>query len=83
MSNEELEKEIEKWTQKLDDRLPKVSPSDEVGEEILENAEAYREDSKHFQERGDLIKSFESLIWAWAFVEIGEKFEHLKSSEKE
>lgn len=83
MLNEELKKEIEKWTQKLDNRLPEVSPSDKAGEEILENAGAYREDSEHFQEEGDLIKSFESLIWAWAFVEIGERFNHLNSSEEE
>lgn len=81
--NEKLKKEIEKWTRRLHDKLPKISPSDEAGEEILENAEAYREDSEHFQEEGDLIKSFESLIWAWAFVEIGEKFNHLDYSSEE
>ncbi len=83
MSNEELEKEIEKWTGRLDEKLPNVKPSDGAGKEILENAEAYREDSEHFHEEGNLVKSFESLIWAWAFVEIGEKFDHLKFSEKE
>lgn len=83
MLDEELEKEIEKWSQKLDERLPRVIPLDEAGGEILKNAEAYREDSRHFHEEDDLIKSFESLIWAWAFVEIGEKLEHLSYSGEE
>lgn len=77
MLKNELEGEIEKWTEKLDGRLPKLDPVDDSGEKILENARAYRRDSKHFLENEDLIKGYESLIWAWAFVEIGEELEHL------
>ncbi len=81
MLENELRKEIEKWTKKLDEKLPEIEPLDDSGEDILENAKAYREDSEHFLEDEDLIKSYESLIWAWAFVEIGENMKHLSDSE--
>jgi hypothetical protein len=42
---------------------------------MLRNIRAYRNDSKHFLERGDLIKSFECLIWAWAILELGRELE--------
>ncbi len=75
----ELKEEIEKWSEKLDKKLSKVKATDEEGKELIENALAYRKDSKHFHKEGKLIQSYESLIWAWAFIEIGEKLEHLKS----
>ncbi len=79
MLKNDLEQEIEKWNEKLDGKLPDVEPVEEDGEELLENALAYREDSKHFYEEEKLIESFESLVWAWAFIEIGERLDLLKS----
>jgi len=79
MLKNDLEQEIEKWNEKLDDKLPDVEPVEEDGEELLENALAYRKDSKHFYEEEKLIESFESLVWAWAFIEIGERLDLLKS----
>ncbi len=82
MLKDELEEEIRKWEEKLNDRLPRLECLDESGDWILENARAYLKDSKHFFEENDLIQSYESLIWAWAFVEIGENLNHLKLEEK-
>ncbi|MGB3943369.1 MAG: DUF357 domain-containing protein, partial [Methanothrix sp.] len=28
-------------------------------------------DSRHFSEKGDPIRAFEAVIWAWAWIEIG------------
>ena len=75
----ELEKEIEKWEGKLDKKLSVAEEVDDDGRWILENARAYRKDSEHFFEEGDLIQSFESLVWAWAFVEIGENLDHIRN----
>lgn len=77
MLEEELREEIEKWSQKLKDALAAVEALDEKGEELLENARAYGEDQKHFLERGDLIRSFECLIWAWALLEVGRELGHI------
>jgi hypothetical protein len=71
----DLAAEIKKWSKKLDDSLLNVQPSDERGAKMLQNINAYRNDSKHFLERGDLIKSFECLIWAWAILELGRELE--------
>ncbi|KXA89258.1 hypothetical protein AKJ57_05575 [candidate division MSBL1 archaeon SCGC-AAA259A05] len=64
MLKDELLREIEKWTEKLDDRLLKLKPVDDSGEELLKNARAYRGDSEHFLENDKLIESYESLIWS-------------------
>jgi hypothetical protein len=77
---DELQAEIRKWGARLDERLQKVTPSDGTGERMIRNARAYREDSHHFLNSGDLVKSFECLIWAWAFLEIGLELGHLKLS---
>jgi hypothetical protein len=74
----ELIKEIEKWSKKLDDSLLDVHTLDDRGTKMLENIHAYRKDSNHFSERGDLVKSFECLIWAWAIIELGKELGHLK-----
>lgn len=77
MLKDDLENEIEKWSEKLDDRLENVETLNEDGRDLLENALAYREDSKHFFEEDKLIQSFEALVWAWAFIEIGERLDIL------
>jgi hypothetical protein len=48
---------------------------------MLENARAYFSDSAHFLARSDLVRSFECLIWGWAFLEIGLQLGHLRESE--
>lgn len=74
----ELLDEIKKWSKRLDGSLSGVNPLDKRGEKMLQNIRAYRNDSRHFLERGDLIKSFECLIWAWAILETGKELKHLK-----
>lgn len=71
----DLTAEIEKWSKKLDESLQNVRLSGEKGTKMLRNIKAYRSDSKHFLERGDLIKSFECLIWAWAILELSRELE--------
>jgi hypothetical protein len=70
---EELAREIERWSRKLEEALRGVRPSDERGRRLLENREAYRKDSHHFRSRSP-VKSFECLIWAWALLEMGREF---------
>lgn len=80
MLEEDLRREIRKWSQKLDDALQEANPATAHGVKMLDNIRAYRKDSRHFLEKQDLIKSFECLIWAWAMLEIGRELEHLKSN---
>ena len=65
----DLRREIEKWTKKIERELPKAKASDE-GAAYLLNIQAYVKDSQHFAEKGDLIRAFEAIVWAWAWLEI-------------
>ena len=67
-TKEELKKETEKWLGKLE--KISFSAKDEKGKEFKKNIEAYIKDSRHFLEKGDFIRAFEAIIWAWAFLEI-------------
>ena len=80
--SDELRSEIEKWSKKLEHALSSISHLDDSGSRLLENIRAYYKDSQHFLNNGDLIRSFECLIWAWAFLEIGTQLGHLRSSKK-
>jgi hypothetical protein len=79
--SDELRSEISKWSARLEKRLSSVAPADATGAAMLENARAYFSDSAHFLARSDLVRSFECLIWGWAFLEIGLQLGHLRESE--
>jgi uncharacterized protein len=64
---EGLRAETVKWQKKAQDLYQKVSGEDE----FLENVSAYIRDCQYFLEKEDLIRAFEAIIWAWAWMEIG------------
>lgn len=67
MLEEDLRAETVKWQKKAEELYEKVS-----GErEFLENVSAYIRDCQYFLEKEDLIRAFEAVIWAWAWMEIG------------
>lgn len=72
--------EIEKWSKRLDKSLASVNPCGEEGDRMLRNIKAYREDSRHFLKKDDLIKSFECLVWAWAILEVGKEIGFLRTN---
>ncbi len=74
---DQLRHEIAKWTDRLDAEIPKAKPRTARGEKFLENLRAYRSDSVHFLKNDDLVRSFESVVWAWAWLEIGGETEDL------
>jgi hypothetical protein len=63
--------EIRKWSDRMERELRDVETSGTRGKEFLANIKAYMKDSGHFLEQGDLVRSFEAVIWAWAWLEIG------------
>lgn len=69
-----LEEETQKWL-----RLGKTRILELEGDEsFLENISAYISDTSYFLEKKDFIRSFEAVIWAWAWMEIGERVGILK-----
>ena len=64
---QDLRAETKKWLERGEELFRRISGD----EQILENVCAYISDSHYFLEKGDLIRAFESVVWAWAWMEIG------------
>ena len=64
---ESLRNETVKWQVKAEALFSQLSGD----ERFMENISAYLSDSHYFQEQKDLIRAFEAVIWAWAWMEIG------------
>lgn len=64
---DDLLAETQKWLERADDLFGKLSGEDR----FMENIGAYLSDSRYFMDKGDLIRAFESVVWAWAWMEIG------------
>ncbi|VVB70315.1 Uncharacterised protein [uncultured archaeon] len=64
---EDLRSETLKWQKRARELFCRLSGD----EPMLENISAYIRDSQFFLDNGDLIRAFEAVIWAWAWMEIG------------
>ncbi len=64
---EDLRAETLKWLTRAEDLFCKLTGE----KQFLENISAYLSDSRHFLDKGDLIRAFEAVVWAWAWMEIG------------
>lgn len=63
------EKDIETWLNRLEPLVPRIEVQDSRGESMLTNIRAYVADSRHFMEKGDLVRAFEAMVWAWSIWE--------------
>ena len=68
MENIVKPEDITKWLGRIEPVLENISPQNEKGEEIIENAAAYVSDCKHFLEKGNLVLAFECMVHAWAIL---------------
>ena len=78
----EMREEIGQMTKKIEPLLEGIEVNSDKGEEMLTNMKAYISDSKHFLKAGNLVKSFEAIVWAWAILEICEELEVFKNNRK-
>ncbi len=60
MRNETL-----KWLERIKTR------SIEGDRRFVENIKAYISDAEYFLSKNDLVRAFECVVWAWAWLEIG------------
>jgi uncharacterized protein len=74
----DLRNETMKWLQRAEQLFPKISHKED---RFTENIAAYISDSHHFLDNGDLIRAFEAVIWAWAWMEIGQEMGLLAEDE--
>ncbi len=78
MKNRITKKEIIKLAMKLEEELKKAKPKSKKGEEFLVNINAYLNDCKHWLIKKDYILAFESVLWGWSWLEIGQELELIK-----
>ncbi|NOX71729.1 MAG: DUF357 domain-containing protein [Candidatus Micrarchaeota archaeon] len=67
----ELREQTEKWTKRIREEMENVTLENEDRKDFLDNINAYIQDSGYFLEKGDLVRSFEAIVWAWSWLEIG------------
>jgi hypothetical protein len=72
-----LLEETEKWAKKIASELENAEAGSPKGKEMLSNIRAYVSDSAHFAEKEDLVRAFEAIIWAWAWLEIGISLQYI------
>ena len=75
---DELLKETLKWIKKAEEAFSEI----EADLNFAENIEAYIKDSKYFLEKKDFVRAFECIIWAWAWIEIGEELGFVRKKER-
>ncbi len=78
---EQLERETLKWLSRAKEKAGTLEAVP-GGDNFLENALAYISDARHFLEKRDLVRAFEAVVWAWAWLEIGEREGFLREKNK-
>ena len=73
----DLENEIATWRERLAQKRKDIILLDKTKEDFIKNIDSYIADANYFNNRKDLIRSFEALIWSWSWIEIGERLEIL------
>ncbi len=76
--DKELKSETEKWLSRAKEKRSKIKLLDKSGQDMIKNIDAYISDSQHFMKKGDLIRSFEAIVWAFAWLEILEQLKIIK-----
>jgi hypothetical protein len=70
---ETIRSETEKWFARLESAYSGFSPTGKLPEKDLKpirrNIEAYMKDARYFLERGDLVRAFEAVVYAWGLLE--------------
>lgn len=73
LTEKRLKEETQKWKERIEEEIKMTKALNQRGEEFLDTVRAYSEDSRYFSGKGDLVRAFEAIVWAWAFYEIGRK----------
>jgi hypothetical protein len=70
---ERLRGETARWLSRLEGAYAGFTPTGRLPEgelrPVRQNIEAYIMDSRHFLEKGDLVRAFEAAIYAWGLLE--------------
>ena len=76
--SEQLQSETKKWLAKIKAERPNVQLVGKSKADFLQNIDAYVADAEHFMAKKDFVRAFEAVVWAWSWLEIGERIGILK-----
>lgn len=76
--SEQLQDETKKWLAKAKAERPGLELADSSKKDFLKNIDAYIADAEHFMFHKDFVRAFEAVVWAWSWLEIGERIGILK-----
>ena len=74
-TQKDLKAETEKWLARLRKERPgvkiiaKEKALEKAAREALKNMDAYIKDTNYFMQKGDFIRAFEAVVWAWGILE--------------
>ncbi|MEM7815263.1 MAG: DUF357 domain-containing protein [Candidatus Aenigmatarchaeota archaeon] len=71
--SEQLQSETKKWLAKIKEERPRAELVDVRKKDFLKNIDAYIADTEHFMFHKDWVRAFEAVVWAWSWLEIGER----------
>ena len=78
----ELKTQTLKWLKKAQEKISRIEKNNDKSNYIVQNARCYIKDTDYFLKQKDYLRSFEAVIWAWAFLEIGQNCKQLSFSKK-
>ncbi len=64
-----LETETEKWLARLEKEIKNMKFTGGCSKWAEDNIRAYIHDCKHFQKKGDFVRSFEAVVYAYGIYE--------------
>lgn len=68
-----LLEETEKWLHRLEEEMKTFKVTGKLDKErvknMLENINAYIQDTQHFLDNNDFVRSFEAIVYAWGIYE--------------
>ena len=78
-----LEQQTRKWLAKLEKEARGITPASSGVDPAktrnsIANVHAYIKDARHFMEKGDFVRSFEAVIYAWGILETLQRLDLLK-----
>lgn len=68
-TQEGLKEETLKWLERLKNETKGVKAKSDNAAAQIRNMNAYISDCTHFQEKGDWIRAFEAVVYAWGIFE--------------
>ncbi len=70
---ETLRNETEKWLARLEDAYSSFASTGKLSDKelrpIQDNIEAYIKDARYFTKKGDPVRAFEAVVYAWGLLE--------------